>query len=59
MSSNFNLILKRIKRGLGFSCKKTTFHDLDHLASSWSRAEAKAFEENTKQFEEIDKDLWS
>ena len=53
------LILKMIERGLGFSCKKITFHDLDHLAGSWSRAEEKAFEENTKQFEKIDKELWS
>ena len=53
------LILKMIERGLGFSCKKSAYHDLDHLAGSWSSAEEKIFEENTKQFEKIDKDLWS
>lgn len=53
------LILKMIERGLGFSCEKSSYHDLDHLAGSWSSAEKKAFEENTKQFEKIDKELWS
>jgi hypothetical protein len=53
------LILKMIEKGLGFSCKKSSYHDLDHLAGSWSPAEEKIFEENTKQFEKIDKELWS
>jgi hypothetical protein len=52
------LILKMIERGLGFSCKKTSYHDLDHLAGSWSAAEEKSFKENTKQFEKLDKQLW-
>jgi hypothetical protein len=53
------LILKMIERGLGFTCEKSSYHDLDHLAGSWSAAEAKSFEESTKQFEKIDKELWS
>jgi hypothetical protein len=53
------LILKMIERGLGFSCEKLVYHDLDHLAGSWTSTEEKAFEENTKQFEKIDKELWS
>jgi hypothetical protein len=50
------LILKMIERGLGVSCEKSSYHDLDHLAGSWSADEEKAFEENTKQFVKIDKD---
>lgn len=53
------LILKMIERGLGFSCKKLTYHDLDHLAGTWSSAEEKTFEDNSKHFEKIDKELWS
>ena len=53
------LILKMIERSLGVSYEKTAFHDLDHLAGSWSNTEAKAFEANTKPFEKIDKELWS
>lgn len=55
------LILKLIENGLGFSYerKKPIYHDLDHLAGSWSSAEEKTFEENTKYFEQIDEALWS
>lgn len=53
------LILKMIERGLGFTCEKPSFNDLDYLAGSWSSAEEKTFEENTHYFEQIDKELWS
>jgi hypothetical protein len=53
-----SLVLKMIERGLGVTCEKPTYHDLDHLAGSWSAADAKAFKENTQPFEQIDKDLW-
>jgi hypothetical protein len=53
------LILKIIERGTGFTCEKPVYHDLDHLAGSWSSAEEKTFKENTKDFEKIDKELWS
>ncbi len=53
------LILKMIERGLGFTCEKPVYNDLDHLAGSWSSSEEKAFEENTQYFEKIDKELWS
>jgi predicted XRE-type DNA-binding protein len=33
--------------------------NLDHLAGTWSAAEGKSFEENTKQFAKIDRELWS
>jgi len=53
------LILQMIERGLGFAREKTRYHDLDHLAGSWSATEEKSFEENTQYFEQIDKELWS
>lgn len=55
------LILKLIENGLGFSreLQRPIYHDLDHLAGSWSSVEAKTFEENTKYFEQIDEALWS
>lgn len=53
------LILKMIEKGLGFSYEKSSYHDLDHLAGSWSLSEEKSFEESTKHFEKIDKELWS
>jgi hypothetical protein len=52
------LVLKMIERGLGFTCEKIAYQDLDHLANSWSPAEEKAFRENTQSFEQIDKELW-
>jgi len=52
------LVLTMIERGLGFTCEKQTYHDLDHLAGSWSSADKKTFEENTQSFEKIDKELW-
>ncbi len=54
-----SLILKMIENGLGFSKKATVFHDLDHLAGTWTTSEVDRFEENTRFFEKIDKDLWS
>ncbi len=59
LSTSVNLlILKMIERGLGFKHERTTYHDLDHLAGTWSSAEQKAFEKNTRYFEQIDKELW-
>ena len=53
------LILKMIERSVGFTYEKPVYHDLDHLAGSWSSSEEKTFKENTKDFEKIDKALWS
>jgi hypothetical protein len=53
------LILQMIQRELGFTKKKAKYHDLDHLAGSWSSSDEKMFEENTEYFEQIDKDLWT
>lgn len=37
----------------------SSYHDLDHLANSWSSEEEKLFQENTEFFEQIDKELWN
>lgn len=52
------LILKMIEQKLGFACKRHIYHDLDHLAGTWSPAEGKAFKKDTQFFEKIDKELW-
>lgn len=52
------LILQLIERGLGFAHKKVVLHDLDHLAGTWSAEDEKVLKKNTRQFEQIDKNLW-
>ena len=52
------LILQMIERGLGITRQKIVYHDLDHLAGSWSSGDEKHFQDNTQYFEKIDKDLW-
>lgn len=56
-----SLILQIIEQDLGIAhpTKKTVFHDLDHLAGTWSNKDKKAFDDNIKCFENIDKELWS
>ena len=55
------LILSFIEQSIGFSHKinRPEYNDLDHLAGTWKKEDAKAFEENTTFFEKIDKDIWS
>jgi hypothetical protein len=52
------LVLKMVERGLGVTCEKHTYHDLDHLAGSWSAKEERDFKENIRSLEQIDKELW-
>lgn len=55
-----SLILQMIEQGVGIAhpTKKVIFHDLDHLAGTWSDKDKKAFDENIKSFENLDKELW-
>ena len=55
-----SLLLKIIDQGLGIAhpVKKVIFHDLDHLAGTWSSKEKKEFDANIKSFENIDEELW-
>jgi len=34
------------------------FHDLDHLAGTWSEKDVAAFHAATADFEQVDEDLW-
>lgn len=52
------LVLSMIKRELGFTHERIAYHDLDHLAGTWTDAEADLFTKNTHYFEQIDKELW-
>lgn len=52
------LVLKMVERGLGVTLEKRTYHDLDHLAGSWSTKEEKDFKETIQPLEKIDKELW-
>ena len=38
--------------------KKARYHDLDHLAGSWTKEEAEAFDKIIKSLRTIDPDLW-
>lgn len=52
------LILKLIEGGLGVSraVNRPIYHDLDHLAGTWSSAEVNEFNANINYFEQIDAD---
>lgn len=56
-----SLILKSIEQSLGIArpAKKAVFHDLDHLAGTWSDKDKKAFDAKIKPFENIDNELWT
>jgi hypothetical protein len=47
-----------IERGSGATRKNVLYHDLDHLAGSWSSAEEKKFHDDTKFFDQIDSDIY-
>lgn len=55
-----SLILQIIEQSMGIThrVKRTVFHDLDDLAGTWSHEDKKTFDEKTKSFEKIDKELW-
>lgn len=42
------LVLKFIEHGLGIRPQKIIYHDLDHLAGTWSEAELSEFQKNTQ-----------
>ena len=53
-------VIKILKEAVGFSSKLNykTYMDLDYLAGTWDRGDEELFNENTKAFEEIDKEMW-
>lgn len=54
------LILNLLRRGVGLSRERivTVYHDLDKLAGTWSKQQAKEFLNEISHFEHIDKDIW-
>jgi hypothetical protein len=50
-----SLILKIIEQSLGIArpTKRAIFHDLDHLAGTWSNKDKKTFDDNIKSFEQL------
>ena len=51
--------IRLLKEALGLEKKKyRTYHDLDHLAGTWTEEEYEQFREATKEFGKIDKDIW-
>jgi len=55
------LLLEYIYQGAGYTDKKhkiNVYHDLDHLAGTWSEEEVREFQSTSKDFEQIDQELW-
>ncbi|HHT9137432.1 MAG: hypothetical protein Q6358_08900 [Candidatus Brocadiales bacterium] len=54
------LLLKMVKESLGIEKKRRTkiYHDLDHLAGTWSEKDLKEFQKNIEDFERIDNEIW-
>jgi hypothetical protein len=54
------LIVQALRSFLGLSSRGSARvqHDLDHLAGTWSEAEAREFAESVKGFETLDAELW-
>jgi hypothetical protein len=55
------LVLRFIEQGLGYKRAKATpqrHDDLDALAGTWSKQEAREFERLTAPFGKIDTELW-
>lgn len=53
-------LLKMIKESLGVEKRKSSkrYHDLDHLAGTWSEKDFKVFEETVKDSERLDNEIW-
>lgn len=55
------LILHLIRQGLGLKARaprRRVYHDLDHLAGTWSDEEAAEFMNSEADFETVDEELW-
>ncbi|MGH7182855.1 MAG: FitA-like ribbon-helix-helix domain-containing protein [Nitrospiraceae bacterium] len=54
-------VIKLLEESAGSKAKKKAlvrYHDLDHLAGTWTKEEAVAFDKIVKSFRTIDPDLW-
>lgn len=54
------LLLKMVKESLGIEKKRRIkiYHDLDHLAGTWSEKDLKEFQKNVEYLEKIDEEIW-
>lgn len=53
------LILNLLRKGLGLVQERAvTYHDLDTLAGTWTKQQAKEFSSEISHFEHIDKEIW-
>lgn len=53
------LILDCIHKGLGIGgAKRNKYHDLDHLAGTWTDREKEEFLAAVRDFEAVDEGLW-
>ena len=54
------LTLRLLKSSLGIGEKQVfpIYHDLDHLAGTWTKKDEKEFYKNIQGLEKIDKELW-
>jgi len=53
-----SLLERTVKATSPVKKKRILYHDLDHLAGTWSNEEAKEFRKNTRMFEKINEDVW-
>jgi hypothetical protein len=55
-----NMLLRLLKSSFGLGENKVfpTYHDLDHLAGTWTKEDEKEFYENIQGLEKVDKELW-
>ena len=54
------LVLDTLRNSLiGGDKKKRRYDDLDHLAGTWSVAEAEEFDKATEDFEKVDPEDWA
>jgi len=53
-------ILQALKKatGTGKEPRFKKYHDLDHLAGTWSKEDAKEFNKTMRMFEKIDEEIW-
>lgn len=59
-SSLNKTILSLLRKATGIEAESTypCYHDLDHLAGTWSEQDEQEFLANTAQFRTIDEELW-
>ncbi|MGD0310472.1 MAG: hypothetical protein ABSC02_14450 [Acidobacteriota bacterium] len=53
-------VVRTLRAALGLDKKRRTkqYHDLDHLAGTWTAVDGEEFQKNTACFEKIDEAIW-